>query len=58
MMVETVVRFNDKKEGCTREIGEVFRCSKERYEEILKVGEFVKPASPATKQADKAVSDE
>lgn len=42
MMVETVVRFRDKKEGCIREIGDTFRCSKERYDEILKVGPFVK----------------
>lgn len=58
MMVETIVRFRDKKEGCIREIGETFRVSKERYDEILKVGEFVKPVSAATKGADKVASED
>lgn len=43
MMVKTVVKFRDKKTGEIRNIGDEFRVSKARYEEILKVGEFVEP---------------
>lgn len=41
MKVKTLVRFIDKKEGVTREIGDEFTVSKARYNEILKVGPFV-----------------
>ena len=41
MKVKTLVRFRDKKKGEIREVGEEFTCSKARFEEILKVGEFV-----------------
>lgn len=41
MKVKTKIRFKDLKEDKIREIGEEFIISKERYEEILKVGVFV-----------------
>lgn len=43
MMVKVVAKFRDKKTGEIRNIGDEFRVSKARYEEILEVGEFVKP---------------
>lgn len=43
MMVKTVVKFRDKKTGEIREVGDEFRVSKARYEEILQVGQFVEP---------------
>ena len=58
MNVKTVVRFIDKKEGVTREIGDVFRVSKERYEEILKVGPFVEAVPETRKRAKKAAGAE
>lgn len=52
MKVRTLVRFIDKKEGVTREIGDEFVVSKARYAEILKVGPFVEEvaAEKAAKQ--------
>lgn len=52
MRVKTVVRFIDKKEGVTREIGDEFVCSKARFAEILKVGPFVEEVK-AEKPAEK-----
>lgn len=52
MKVRTIVRFNDKKEGKLREIGEEFTVSKARYNEILKVGPFVEEV-PSEKKAEK-----
>ena len=52
MKAKTLVRFNDRKEGVTREVGEEFTCTKARFAEILKVGPFVeevKAAKPAEK---------
>ena len=43
MRVKTVVTFKDLKEKKLRIIGEEFDCSKERYEEIIKVGAYVEP---------------
>lgn len=53
MIVRTVVKFNDKKEGCLREVGDEFRVSKARYEEILKVGPFVEAVEAPKKAAEK-----
>lgn len=44
MRVKTVVAFKDLKEKKLRIIGEEFDCSKERYEEIIKVGPYVELA--------------
>lgn len=52
MRVKTVVRFIDKKESVTREIGDEFTCSKARFAEILKVGPFVEEVK-AEKPAEK-----
>ena len=41
MRVITKVKFKDLKDKTIREIGEEFVVSKERYDEILKVGKFV-----------------
>ncbi len=41
MKVRALIKFKDLKEDKIREIGEEFIISKERYEEILKVGVFV-----------------
>lgn len=38
MKVETVVKFHDLKEDCTREVGDQFRVTKERYKELEKAG--------------------
>lgn len=42
MRVVTLVKFNDLKTGITRKVGDTFEVSKERYEEILSFGKFVK----------------
>ena len=47
MKVITIERFSDLKEGVVREIGDTFEVSKKRYEEILKVGEFVEEVKEA-----------
>lgn len=52
MKVRTVVRFHDKKEGVTREIGDEFVVSKARFAEIVKVGPFVEEVK-AEKPAEK-----
>ena len=36
MKVKVLKEFHDKKENITRKPGDVFTCSKERYEEIEK----------------------
>lgn len=41
MKVKALIKFKDLKEDKIREIGEEFIISKERYEEILKVGVLV-----------------
>lgn len=58
MKVKTLVKFNDLKEGVTREVGEEFTCSKARFEEILKVGQFVEAVPEPQKASKKAASDE
>lgn len=57
MKVKTIVRFNDLKEGVIREIGDEFIVSKERFEEILKVGEFVEAVPEPRKRTKKAASE-
>lgn len=57
MKVKTIVRFNDLKEGVIREIGDEFIVSKERFEEILKVGEFVEAVPDPRKRTKKAASE-
>lgn len=52
MKVRTLVRFNDKKEGVTREVGDEFVVSKARFAEIVKVGSFVEEVK-AEKTAEK-----
>jgi len=44
MRVKTIVRFRDMEEDVIREVGEMFSCSEERYQEILAKGEFVEEA--------------
>lgn len=41
MKVRALIKFKDLKEDKIREIGDEFIISKERYEEILKVGVLV-----------------
>lgn len=41
MKAKVLVKFKDKKTGKIRKVGEVFTLSKDRYEEILKVGKLV-----------------
>lgn len=41
MEVRALVRFRDLKERKIREIGEVFPCTEERYQEILENGNYV-----------------
>lgn len=53
MKVRTIVRFNDKKEGVTREIGDEFTVSKARFAEILKVGPFVEEVKAEEDKQDK-----
>ncbi len=43
MKAETIVKFRDLKAGRIREIGQQFTVSKERYQELEKMG-FVKEA--------------
>ena len=52
MKVRTLVRFNDLKEGVTREVGDEFTCTKARFAEIRKVGPFVEEVK-AEKAAEK-----
>lgn len=58
MKAKTLVRFYDLKEGVTREIGDTFTCSKERFDEILKVGQFVEAVPEARKRTKKAAETE
>lgn len=46
--VETLVRFRDKTDGKIYEVGDVFAVTKERFAEILKVGNFVKEYTDKT----------
>lgn len=41
MKVRTKVKFRDLKEDELREVGDEFIVSKDRYKEILEVGDFV-----------------
>ena len=50
MKVKAIVKFNDLKEGVVREIGDEFTVSKERYEQILKVGPFVEEVATGTRK--------
>lgn len=43
MKVEVVKKFKDKNTGEIRDVGEIFVCNKARYEEIVAVGEYVRP---------------
>ena len=52
MKVVTLVKFNDLKTGITRNIGDTFEVSKERYEEILSVGQFVKETKEPKEKAN------
>ena len=52
MKVRTLVTFNDLKEKQRREIGEEFVVSKERYDEILKVGKFVEEVKEEVKEEE------
>lgn len=40
MIVKALIKFNDYLEGVTREIGDTFEVSEERYDEILTKGGF------------------
>lgn len=55
MKVRTLVTFNDLKEKQRREIGDEFIVSKERYEEILKVGKFVEEVKEDVKEGSKKI---
>lgn len=55
MKVRTLVTFNDLKEKQRREIGDEFIVSKERYEEILKVGKFVDEVKEDVKEGSKKI---
>lgn len=50
MRVITKVKFKDLKDKKIREIGEEFVVSKERYDEILKVGKFVEEVKEEVKE--------
>lgn len=56
MKVLVKERFNDLKQGCTRERGEVFTCTKERFDELLEKlpGGYVEkaPTGKAAKDGD------
>ena len=52
MRVITKVKFKDLKDKKTREIGEEFVVSKERYDEILKVGKFVEEVKEEVKEEE------
>lgn len=51
--------FIDKKEGVTRNVGDIFSLSKERYEEInsTKFGELVDEVTEETNQPKKSKSN-
>lgn len=53
MRVITKVKFKDLKDKKIREIGEEFVVSKERYDEILKVGKFVEEVKEEEKKPNK-----
>lgn len=52
MRVITKVKFKDLKDKKLREIGEEFVVSKERYDEILKVGKFVEEVKEEVKEEE------
>lgn len=52
MRVITKVKFKDLKDKKIREIGEEFVVSKERYDEILKVGKFVEEVKEEVKEEE------
>ena len=55
MKAKVVKPFIDKKEGVTRNVGDTFTLSKERYEEInsTKFGELVKAVAEETAKPKK-----
>lgn len=52
MRARTVERFRDARTGAIREVGEEFTCTRERFEEILKVGPFVEEVPAKRKKAE------
>lgn len=50
MKVKVLKKFKDKKTGKVRHVDEIFTVSKERYEEILKVGELIEEVKEETKK--------
>ncbi len=53
MKARTLKPFNDLKEGVTRNVGEVFRCSKERFEEIdTKIPGYIEAVEEPKRQND------
>ena len=51
MKVKVITRFKDKHSGKVHRKGEVFTCSKARYEEILKVAPLVEEIKDEKKAA-------
>ncbi len=51
MKVKVLTTFKDIKEKKLREVGEEFECTKERYEEIRKVGNLVEIAEKVPEEA-------
>ena len=41
MKVKTVKKFRDKHTGEVHNVGDMFECTEDRYNEILETGEFV-----------------
>jgi hypothetical protein len=61
MTVRAVIAFHDIKEGVTRQIGDTFSVSEERYQELIstKFGKLVeKVAEAATKAISKKAKEQ
>lgn len=54
MKAKVIVKFKDKETGKVRKVGEIFDCTKKRFEEILTVGKFVEEAKADSKETAKA----
>lgn len=52
MKVKTLIKFRDLNEKKIREVGEEFVVSKDRFEEILKIGKFVEPIENKIKKEE------
>ena len=57
MRAEVIAEFVDKHTGQLHPVGEVLNIGKERYEEILRSGNFVRSAAGAKKHKQEVLSD-